>query len=123
MNLTGALDNTGTTLAFTAATGSWNLLGGSITGGTVTEAGGAELTFTNSGGTLAGVTFDNDLDLASLYGANATVTGGLTLADATVVPGQRGRLDLRSALLQRHPDARRHRHGALRQERLQRGVR
>ena len=54
MNLTGTLNNTGTTLAFTAATGSWNLVGGTITGGTVTETGGAELTFTNSGGTLAG---------------------------------------------------------------------
>ena len=84
VNLTGTLDNTGTTLAFTAATGSWDLLGGTITGGTVTEAGGAELIFTNYGGTLDGVTFDNDLDLASVYGANATITDGLTLHDATV---------------------------------------
>ena len=84
VNLTGTLDNTGTTLALTATTGSWDLLGGTITGGTVTEAGGAELIFTNYGGTLDGVTFDNDLDLASVYGANATITDGLTLHDATV---------------------------------------
>jgi hypothetical protein len=84
VNLTGTLDNTGTTLALTAATGSWDLLGGTLKGGTVTEAGGAELAFTTSGGTLAGVTFNNDLDLASVYGANATVTGGLTLHAATV---------------------------------------
>ena len=51
-----------------------------LKGGTVTEAGGAELAFTTSGGTLAGVTFDNNLDLASLNGAYATITGGLTLA-------------------------------------------
>ena len=85
VNLTGTVDNAGTTLAFTATTGSWNLLGGSFTGGTVTEAGGAELTFTSSGGTLAGVTFDNDLDLATDNDANATVTGGLTLADGATV--------------------------------------
>ena len=50
----------------------------------MTETGGAELTFTNSGGTLAGVTFNNNLDLASVNGANATITGGLTLNGATV---------------------------------------
>ena len=87
VNLTGTLNNTGTTLALDAATGSWNLLGGTISGGTVTEAGGAELAFTTSGGTLAGVTFDNNLDLASVSDANATVTGGLTLAGATVYLG------------------------------------
>ncbi len=31
VNLTGTLNNTGTTLAFTAATGSWDLVGGTIT--------------------------------------------------------------------------------------------
>ena len=87
VNLTGALGNTGATLAFTASTGSWIFLGGSITGGTVTEAGGGELTFTSSGGTLSGVTFDDDLDLASINVANATVTGGLTLDNATVFVG------------------------------------
>ncbi len=85
VNLTGTLDDTGATLALTAATGTWNLLGGTIKGGTVTEAGGAELAFTNYGGTLAGVTFDNDLDLASVIGGSATVTGGLTLAGGATV--------------------------------------
>ena len=87
VNLTGTLSNTGTTLALTAATGSWNLLGGTINGGTVSEAGGAELAFTTSGGTLAGVSFDNNLDLASVNDANATVTGGLTLNGATMELG------------------------------------
>jgi RHS repeat-associated protein len=87
VNLTGVFDNTATTLAFTAATGSWNLVGGTISGGTVTEADGAELTFTNSGGTLAGVTFDNNLDVANHDVAYATVTGGLTLTGATVLLG------------------------------------
>jgi hypothetical protein len=84
INLTGTLNNTGSTLAFTATTGSWNLLGGTITGGTVTEAGGAKLIFTNSGGTLNGVTFNNDLDLATVDGAVATVLNGLTLSGSTV---------------------------------------
>src|SRR5262249_7030144 len=46
VNLTGTLDTGGGTLAFTAATGSWNLAGGTLLGGTVTEADGAELIFT-----------------------------------------------------------------------------
>src|SRR5207237_4876350 len=66
VNLTGALDNTSATLAFTATTGSWNMLGGTLKNGTLTEAGGARLIFTNSGGTLDGVTASNDLDLASV---------------------------------------------------------
>jgi hypothetical protein len=80
VNLTGTLDNTSTTLAFTTTTGSWNLVGGTLLGGTVTEASGAELTFTNSSGTLNGVTFNNDLDLTN--GA-ATVINGLTLNGST----------------------------------------
>ena len=87
VNLTGTLNDTSATLALDAATGSWNLLGGTISGGTVTEAAGAELAFTTSGGTLAGVTFDNNLDLTSVSDANATVTGGLTLDGATVYLG------------------------------------
>ena len=52
VNLTGTLNNVGTTLALNATTGSWNLLGGTIVGGTLSESGGAELFFTSSGGTL-----------------------------------------------------------------------
>jgi hypothetical protein len=89
VNLTGSLDNSGGTLAFTATTGSWNLAGGTLLGGTVTEAGG-ELTFTHFGGTLNGVTFNNDLDLAADFGAHATVTNGLTLNNCTVRLGNAG---------------------------------
>ena len=39
MNLTGTLDNTGTTLALDATTGSWNLAGGTLKGGTLTRVG------------------------------------------------------------------------------------
>src|SRR5262249_35706328 len=82
INLMGTLDTGGGTLAFTATTGSWNLTGGTLLGGTVTEADGAELTFTNSGGTLNGVTFNNDLDLTN--NARATVSNGLTLNGSTI---------------------------------------
>ena len=85
VNLTGTVNNTGTTLALSAATGSWNLEGGAINGGTVTEADGAELMFTNSG-TLNGVAFDNNLDLATNSVAVA-IDGGLTLDDANVYLG------------------------------------
>ena len=73
------------TLLSSAATGSWNLEGGAIDGGTVTEADGAELTFTNRG-TLNGVAFDNNLDLATTTAA-VTITGGLTLDNANVYLG------------------------------------
>jgi hypothetical protein len=43
VNLTGTLDNAGTTLALSDATGPWQLAGGAIVGGTVTTAGGARL--------------------------------------------------------------------------------
>jgi fibronectin-binding autotransporter adhesin len=84
VNLVSTLDNTGTTLALTATTGSWNLRGGTIMGGTVTEAGGAKLIFTSSGGTLDGVTFSGDLDLATNNNAQASVRNGLTLNSATI---------------------------------------
>jgi RHS repeat-associated protein len=83
VNLTGTLDNTGTTLALDATTGSWNLASGALKNGTLSEAGGAELVFTPSGGTLDGVTADSDLDLTAT-GANVHIVDGLTLNNATV---------------------------------------
>ncbi|HEV3298069.1 MAG TPA: malectin domain-containing carbohydrate-binding protein [Planctomycetaceae bacterium] len=79
VNLVGTLTNTGTTLALSPTTESWNLQGGNITGGTVTESGGAELVMTSSGGTLDGVTVNGNLDLTEANNANANVVDGLTL--------------------------------------------
>ncbi|MGA2621982.1 MAG: hypothetical protein ABSF26_30640, partial [Thermoguttaceae bacterium] len=77
--MTGTLDNTGTILTLNAATGSWNLAGGTLKNGTLNESGGAELVFTNSSGTLDGVTANSDLDLATNNNANVHIVDGLTL--------------------------------------------
>ena len=86
VNLTGTLNNTGATLALNAATSSWNLVGGTILGGTLSESGGAELLFTSSGGTLNGVTVAGNMDLAT-KSSTVYIVGGLTLNNATVYLG------------------------------------
>ena len=65
VRLTRLLDNTGSTLTLTPATGSWTVMEGTIRGGVVTEIGGAKLLFEY--GTLDGVTLNGDLDLTG-YG-------------------------------------------------------
>ncbi len=64
VNLTGTFDNSAD-LLLDATTGSWNLKGGTILGGTVTGTGGSELVFTNSGGWLDGVTMDSGMNLTA----------------------------------------------------------
>lgn len=83
----GVLDNTNDTLALDATTGSWIMAGGTLKNGTLTESGGAELAFTSSGGTLDGVTADNNLDLSANNGANVNVVDGLTLNSTTIALG------------------------------------
>ncbi|MCX6877083.1 MAG: choice-of-anchor D domain-containing protein [Verrucomicrobia bacterium] len=62
VNIAGDLDNTGGTLALTAATGDWTMAGGRIIGGTITQAGGARLLFSGNGGSrLDDATFSGDL--------------------------------------------------------------
>lgn len=64
VTLTGEMDNTGETLGFDASTGSWTLLGGTLTGGTLTSADGEKLAIgTNSGNRLADLTIVGDLVL------------------------------------------------------------
>jgi hypothetical protein len=88
INLTGTVTNTGGTLALTPTTGSWQFLGGTITGGTVTTSGGARLVATTTGGTLAGgVTLSGTLDLGATSNVSVRVTGGLTLNNGTVQLG------------------------------------
>src|SRR6185295_11428987 len=58
----GVMNNTGTTLALNATTGSWGLQSGIIIGGTIATSGGAELVTSGIGfgGTLDGVTLNTD---------------------------------------------------------------
>jgi hypothetical protein len=79
INLTGTLDNSGATLTLDASTGSWNVRGGMVKGGTYSAVDGAALRFTNSSGTLDGVTWNGDLDLATNPGATVHGVNGLTL--------------------------------------------
>ncbi len=124
VNLTGTQTNTGATLALTATTGSWNLAGGTIDGGTVTATGGALLEATNQGGKLKdGVTLLGDpsmtdavvLDMASSNPV-VTVAGGAAHAlQRHDLP--RGH-QLRHPPVHRRPGiAGRHGHGDLQQRR------
>lgn len=87
VQLNGALNNAGDTLAaFPALQGVYELLGGTITGGTI-EAGA--LTYTSSSGTLSGVTLAGDLTLpSSTYvslAGGTTVGGNFTLGSSAYV--------------------------------------
>jgi RHS repeat-associated protein len=75
-------------LTLSAATGSWYLLGGTISGA-LTASGGSVLYGTASGGTLDGVSLDasNALDLQTVNNASVYVTNDLTLSGTTVTIG------------------------------------
>ena len=87
VNLIGVLNNAGNTLTLNSTTGPWNLDGGLIEGGTVTEAGGTFLQPTNSGGELTGVVLNGNLDLASASARLDIGSGGLTLSTASTGTG------------------------------------
>jgi hypothetical protein len=87
INLTGTLDASATGLNLDAGTGSWNLAGGTLRGGTYSASGGAELVFTTQGGTLDGITAASNLDLATNDGATVYVSHGLTLDHVAVLLG------------------------------------
>jgi hypothetical protein len=89
INLTGTLNNTGGTLELNGKTGPWNLLGGRINNGTVSEPEGALLLPTTSGGTLSGVALEGDLDLSRTSSVSVTIMNGLTL-DGTISLGNAG---------------------------------
>src|SRR5207253_3658028 len=90
VNLTGTLNNT-TGLLLTDTTGSWQLVNGTVNGGSVAATGGNALFATRNGGTLIGVTLDgtgsgnnvSPLDMQGTF-ASINVSGGLTLKGAVV---------------------------------------
>jgi len=82
VNLTGTLDNRSDTLELNATTGSLTLKGGTISGGTLNTADGAELTVTSHDNNLLdGVTVNGDLYL-STSSAQVKIEGGTTFANA-----------------------------------------
>jgi hypothetical protein len=95
INITGAMDNTGSTFTLDATTGDYFLRGGTITGGTVTQAGGS-LRPTNFGpNRLNGVIVNGDLDM--LGGSiNLTLAGANTL-NGTAHMGLNARLTAEGA--------------------------
>jgi RHS repeat-associated protein len=103
IDLTGTLDNTGTTLVLDAATGSWNFAGGTLKGGILATLDGTTLVCASSTGTLDGVTLGGTVDSQARPGAvvvanaNLSVTDGLTLANGSVIQvgdaSQSGQLD------------------------------
>jgi hypothetical protein len=78
VKIVGSLDNTGTTLALNANTGSWVLDSGTIHGGHITFADATALQFSTSLlGFLDGVTLDSDWIIPD--GATVGINGGLTI--------------------------------------------
>src|SRR5262249_32613243 len=86
VKLTGTLTNDAP-LTLNASTGSWQLAGGTIDGGTIVTPDGAALIGTTLAGTLNAVTVNGTLDLATNSGAAVNVTGDLTLNNGLVQIG------------------------------------
>src|SRR5208283_5985977 len=84
VNLTGTLNNVGTTLTLSPGLGAWRLSGGTINGGTITSTNGSTLALSDANSTLAGVTIASGTTVdgtQNIGGSDAYtyVTGGLTL--------------------------------------------
>ena len=90
VNLTGTLNNTGATLTLNATTGSWNLAGGTISGGTLAFADSQTLFVTASGSNrLVGVTVNGDLTLSQNSAVvrfnNVTLNGTAHLTNSSSI--------------------------------------
>ncbi len=91
VNLTGVLDNTGTTLLVdTAFSGGFALSYGTIKGGVV-DASDANYVMDTSSGTLDNVTLNTDLAVNKLYGY-LTITNGITLNGILTLSGSNSHL-------------------------------
>ena len=78
--LSGIMNNALATLTLSASTGPWYLLGGTVTGGTISDISPDTLVATTSNGTLSGVTVSGGsiIDVTQAWGATITITNGLT---------------------------------------------
>jgi RHS repeat-associated protein len=90
-NLSGTLNNAAATLFLDTHTGPWNLITGTIDGGTITTVGSNDLVCGSNGGGgyLNGVTVNGTLDVANnvsgVGAAGVNVTNGLTLNGSMLV--------------------------------------
>jgi hypothetical protein len=90
VSILGTLDNRGSTLAIDRSV-NWQLSGGTIQGGTISVASGAQLLINYPGGTLDGVTLNGDLHLAGaarLHAANGLTLNGTATLDGNPNPTQ-----------------------------------
>lgn len=87
VNLIGTMNAAGSTLLLDATTGSLNVRGGTIRGGTVSGSDGARLVVPvpHQDATLDGVTLNANLEVAS--NAQATIVNGLTLNGVATLLG------------------------------------
>ncbi len=85
--LTGTINNTGTTLVLngSAVSPEYKLQGATINGGTLSTPNGGELTATQAGGTLSGVTVAGTLFTGQIVRTYVDIQDGLTLAAGGVV--------------------------------------
>jgi hypothetical protein len=89
INIVGTLDNRNSLWKLDAESPSWQLAGGTLLGGVVTTAGGAQLVVSYFGGTLDETRIEGDLHV--LANAYLRVRNGLTLnGTATVDTGPNG---------------------------------
>ena len=80
--ITGTLDNNSSTLALDANSGTWELEGGTILGGTIETRDGETLAVLPSQGTLDGITLDGNLTIERF--ATARVLGGIELSQGLI---------------------------------------
>ncbi len=79
MNITGQLNNSGSTLLVDSPSNNFGLAGGTITGGTISTANGQRFTQVAGNSTLAGVSVPGDVTIAS---------GSLTATGTTAFTGE-----------------------------------
>jgi hypothetical protein len=84
VNLTGTMNNASSTLTFDNTTGTWDLKGGTVSGGQIAFAAGKVLSFTASGGTLHNVSSLSDLPF-TLDNAHVALTGTSTFDTAHMI--------------------------------------
>ena len=87
VNLTGTLTNTGNTFTFNATTGTWNLLGGAVVGGTIAFTDGQTLAVSaNTNNRLNGVAITGDL-LLNQANSVVRILNGLSITGTVRVSG------------------------------------